>query len=78
MVRSQVKRTKSIFVDMGNVNKLGAPLRYIKLLSFLQKRDLEQLSLTLAYTSTQWRIQKILVGGDLKPKPQKFGCLHQN
>ena len=26
----------------------------------------------------QWRIQKILVGGDLKPKPQKFGCLHQN
>ena len=27
---------------------------------------------------SQWRIQKILVGGDLKPKPQKFGCLHQN
>ena len=26
----------------------------------------------------QWRIQKILVGGDLKPKPQNFGCLHQN
>ena len=26
----------------------------------------------------QWRIQKILVGGDLKPKPQKFGCLHQS
>ena len=29
-------------------------------------------------TAEQWRIQKILVGGDSKPKPQKFGCLHQN
>ena len=28
---------------------------------------------------TQWRIQKILVGGGiLSTKPQKFGCLHQN
>ena len=54
MVRSQVKRTKSIFVDKGNVNKLGASLRYIKLLPFLQKRDLEQLNLTLAYTSTDF------------------------
>ena len=26
----------------------------------------------------QWRIQKILVGGILSTKPQKFGCLHQN
>ena len=29
-------------------------------------------------SSAQWRIQKILVGGDLKPKPQKFRCLHQS
>ena len=34
--------------------------------------------INFATTYMQWRIQKILVGGDLKPKPQKFGCLHQN
>ena len=34
--------------------------------------------LRIIHGCKQWRIQKILVGGDLEPKPQKFGCLHQN
>ena len=41
-------------------------------------RLLEERQGTTEVGREQWRIQKILVGGILSTKPQKFECLHQN